>query len=378
MARHSAPPPLQSMIRPIRRAMTRVLIGALATTSPAVSAATIVEYVHPEPAQQQHRQTLSGSVVTADSANLSPAVAGLVREVAVDAGDPVTAGQRLLKLDTELAELALAQAEAAAQAVAIQLKEARRLRDEGEPLARRGDLSRSLQDARVADFERLSAELQRLRAVRDERQAVLARHQLKAPYSGTVVARLTAPGEWINPGTPVLRLVGSESAQVHVRLAQPLNQQVRDGDKAQLHLPGHAQPIQARVARVSQAIDPASRTALARLLPEDPNAPLIPGQAVRVDLFPSQSQDALSIPNDAVLRYPDGSRVVWVLEGSDAGTVARRRRLELGNAAAEDVLVLQGLSLEDRVVVRGNEALKDGQTVQAVRFDAAARKAAAR
>lgn len=378
MARHTASEMLTSWIKPARTSVVPILIAGLAASPASIAASATVEYVHPTPAQQQHRLTVSGSVVAADSANLSPAVAGQVRQVAVDAGDPVTAGEVLLSLDTELAELALAQASAAAQAVTIQLKEARRLRDEGEPLARRGDLSRSLQDARVAEFERLSAEQQRLTAVRDERRALLARHQLKAPFNGTVVTRLTAPGEWVSPGNAVLRLVGIETAQVHVRLAQTQQQQIQEGDTALLHLPDRSQPVQARVARVSRAIDPGSRTALARLLPVDRSTALTPGQAVRVDLLPKQVQDALSIPNDAVLRYPDGSRVVWVLEDSNGDTLARRRRLELGNTAAEDVLVMKGLSLEDRVVVRGNEALTDGQTVQAMRFNANARKAASR
>lgn len=366
------------MNTPARASLARLLLTTLLVSPLVVSAATTVEYVQPAPAQQHNRHTLSGSVVSANSANLSPAVAGLVHHVAVDAGDPVRAGDVLLSLDTELAELALAQATAAARAIEVQLMEARRLRDEGEPLAKRGDLSRSLQNARVAEFERLSAEQQRLTALRDERQALLARHQIKAPFSGTVVARLTAPGEWVNPGTAVLRLVGSASAQVHVRLAQPLGQQVQEGDAAQFHLPGVSQAIPARVARVSQAVDPASRTALARLIPEHADAGLTPGQAVRVDLFPGQAQEAVSIPNDAVLRYPDGSRVVWVLDDAGGQTIARRRRLELGNTAAENVLVLNGLSTKDRVVVRGNEALKDEQPVTAVPFDISGRKASAR
>ena len=378
MARPTVSAATPSMNTPARASLGCLLITALMMSPLNAPAATAVEYVQPAPAQQHNRQTLSGSVVSANRANLSPAVAGLVQHVAVDAGDPVRAGEVLLSLDTELAELALTQATAAARAIEVQLLEARRLRDEGEPLAKRGDLSRSLQNARVAEFERLSAEQQRLTALRDERQALLARHQLKAPFSGTVVARLTAPGEWINPGTAVLRLVGNASAQVHVRLAQPLDQRVQEGDAARIHLPGLSQAVPARVARVSRALDPSSRTALARVVPENADTILTPGQAVRVDLFPGQVRDAVSIPNDAVLRYPDGSRVVWVLEGADGQTVARRRRLELGNTADENVLVVNGLGTEDRVVVRGNEALKDGQPVHATRFDASTRKASSR
>lgn len=378
MARTTASAAPIPMNTSVRASLTNLLLAVLLASPLSVSATTRVEYVQPAPAQQHNRQTLSGSVVSENSANLSPAVAGLVQNVAVDAGDPVRAGDVLLSLDTELAELALTQATAAARAIEVQLMEARRLRDEGEPLAKRGDLSRSLQNARVAEFERLSAEQQRLTALRDERQALLERHQIKAPFGGTVVARLTAPGEWINPGTAVLRLVGNASAQVHVRLAQTLVQQVQEGDAAQLHLPGASQAIPARVFRVSQAVDPASRTALARLIPEDAETRLTPGQAVRVDLFPGQAQEAVSIPNDAVLRYPDGSRVVWVLEDSGGQTIARRRRLELGNTATENVLVLNGLSTQDRVVVRGNEALKDKQPVTAVPYVVNGRKASTR
>lgn len=347
------------------RQRTVLALLALWAAVPPALAQSPVDYVHPQPAQQQSRQTLSGSVVVPDTANLSPAVAGLVKSVAVRAGDRVRAGDLLLTLDPELAQLALEQAKAATAAARVQRQEAQRLRDEGERLAQRGDLSRSQQDARAAEFERLSAELQRLEAIQRERQALLQRHQIKAPFDGTVVARMTAPGEWLNPGTAVLRLVGDSAAEVQLRIAQALHDQLQEGDPATIHLPGVDTAINAQLVRISGAIDPNSRTALVRVKPTERAERLKAGQAVTVTLFPGQAQNAVSIPNDAVLRYPDGSRIVWVLEQSDGNTIARRRQLKLGNTANEFVLVLDGLDTQDRVVVRGNEALKDGQSVEA-------------
>lgn len=379
MARHPAPISPFALRGRAHRALRDcfyVLLGVFTgMTCAAAASIAQVEYVHPEPAEQQLRHTLSGSVVEANSANLSPAVAGLVIAVQVQPGDRVSAGDLLLELDPELAELALQQAQAALQAATIQLQEAQRLRQEGERLAKRGDLSRSQQDARIAEHQRLLAEHQRLQAAQDERKALLSRHQLKAPFDGIVVTRHTAPGEWINPGTTVLRLVGNQAAQVHVHVASTLRAQLNEGDVASIHRAVTDAPITARIARISDALDPVSRTALVRLTPDARSANLLAGEAVTVDLFPGQIRNAVSIPNDAVLRFPDGSRIVWVLQEQDGKTLALRRRPELGNSTAEQVLVLDGLSTDDRVVVRGNEALKDEQVVQASRFGEPSRTA---
>jgi multidrug efflux pump subunit AcrA (membrane-fusion protein) len=67
----------------------------------------------------------------------------------------------------------------------------------------------------------------------------------------------------------------------------------------------------------------------------------------------------LLIPRDALLINPDGSRSVFIIEDDKA----LRRKVELGRTTADGVNITHGLSVDDWVVIRGNEVLHHEQLV---------------
>jgi multidrug efflux pump subunit AcrA (membrane-fusion protein) len=77
-----------------------------------------------------------------------------------------------------------------------------------------------------------------------------------------------------------------------------------------------------------------------------------------------RSQSALTIPRDAVIRQPDGSALVWVVVENGGRSVAAPRPVELGRPLGEAIEVRSGLDGEARVVVRGNELLREGSAVR--------------
>ena len=72
----------------------------------------------------------------------------------------------------------------------------------------------------------------------------------------------------------------------------------------------------------------------------------------------------LLVPRDAVRRYPDGTTTVWIAEDADGQSLARERRVELGGARGEQLVVISGLDDTARVIVRGNEGLRENQPLQ--------------
>jgi multidrug efflux pump subunit AcrA (membrane-fusion protein) len=74
------------------------------------------------------------------------------------------------------------------------------------------------------------------------------------------------------------------------------------------------------------------------------------------------------IPRDALLRYPDGSFTVFVLRDGPNGPTALERPVKLGGGGAQ-IEVVEGIEPNDRVVVRGNERLRSGQSVRIVEGD---------
>ena len=76
--------------------------------------------------------------------------------------------------------------------------------------------------------------------------------------------------------------------------------------------------------------------------------------------------DALLVPRDALIRYPDGTITVFVVDDSDAPPRARQREVAVGRVDGDMAVIESGLEPGQPVVVRGNEVINDGDTVRVV------------
>jgi len=121
-----------------------------------------------------------------------------------------------------------------------------------------------------------------------------------------------------------------------------------------------------KVQTIVPVTDPGARTFLLRVLPDAANTRLIPGMAAFARLQIPQQSSGLTVPRDATLSYPDGRVVVWTVETGSDGLVARENIVSTGAAFDGRVEILSGLKAGARVVVQGNEALSDGQSVRLV------------
>ncbi len=325
-----------------------------------------VRVVAPRAATLGEELRLTGTLTAERSARVSPRVDGLVARMRVDAGDAVRAGDPLVELDATLATLALRRAEAEVAEARASLAEAERLRDEGRRLVAEKHLPQTELGRRESDFAVAEAALASRRAAEREQAELVRRHVLPAPFDGVVARRLAEVGEWVSRGTPVLELVATDRVRLDVQAPQErFVSLTADATVSVLPdaLPGRSLPGRI-VARVPVG-DTSSRTFLVRILIEGSGAPLLPGTSATAVIGLPGSRTALLVPRDALARYPDGSHSVFVVVNENGRDVARERRVELGRNAAE-AEVLEGLAPGDRVVVRGNETLRNGQTVRVV------------
>ncbi|MGD7652781.1 MAG: efflux RND transporter periplasmic adaptor subunit [Verrucomicrobiales bacterium] len=308
---------------------------------------------------------LTGSVTADQQASLSARTVGLVEKVAVDAGSEVKRGDHLLVLDRSLARLAVKKAETNVLTAETRLAEAQRLVDEVKTLVKRGGFPASDAKARQSVIEVREAELAGLEIAAAEQAEILDRHVLVAPFDGVIVRKLTEVGEWVETGDPVLELVGTKKVWFDVRAPQELAPVLTDDTEVvvTLDLRG-AEPLQARVVARVPFKDSVSRTFLVRLQVENPDAEMLPGTSGMARFLIAGDAPVVTVPRDALVRQPDGSTAVWVVSGEGAGTVAKQRRVETGHKLQASVVIETGLSEGETVVIKGNEALRNGQAVK--------------
>ncbi|QIB64581.1 efflux RND transporter periplasmic adaptor subunit [Kineobactrum salinum] len=311
---------------------------------------------------------LTGTVTAQRRARLSVAVSGLVAELTVEEGDRVEAGALLLQMDPELARIRLATAEAGADQARVRLQDARRRLEEARQLLpQRGiaetavrDLEAEVEQARsLAAGARAEAELQR---------ALLKRHDLRAPFAGVISAKLTDPGEWLDPGQAVFDLVGLQSLRLDFSVAEDYLTWIEAGTAVEFALgamPGER--YRGTVRSVVPVAEPGARTFLLRVQPDrEALQELLPGMSATALLSLETGRSGLTVSRDATLRYPDGRVVVWTVDESEDGLVAREQVVSPGVSFEGLVEIRAGLEAGDRVVVRGNESLRNGQRITLV------------
>lgn len=361
LARRSHVIPLATLLA----AITADPLPAGAQSKPAA-----VEVARARVADSSASLRLTGSVTAEQSAGLSPRVSGLVAEVRVDAGDRVEKGDVLLQLDRTLAELAHQRAEAALREAQTQLSEARRLQREASQLVKDRHIPETEALSRAANVKLQTAVVARLEADVREAAERVARHAVIAPFAGVISRKLTEAGEWVETGTPVLELVGTERLRLDVRAPQERFADIDAATPVTVHLDGSADAgLAGRVLAKVPVNDPAARTFLVRVVVDDGGEPMIPGMSAAAVFHLRGNDTAVHVPRDALVRTAGGDDRVWVIEQKDGVAQAFPREVRIGKALGATVEILAGIEPAQAVVVRGNESLREGQPVRIVGSD---------
>ena len=117
--------------------------------------------------------------------------------------------------------------------------------------------------------------------------------------------------------------------------------------------------IKGTVSELSPAISPETRTFKGKLLIDNKDLLLRPGMFVKADIVVDQAENTIVIPKELVMNNR-GRKHVFVVERG----VAYMRNIRTGLEDNENIEVLEGLSMQDQLVTRGYETLRDGSKVK--------------
>jgi membrane fusion protein, multidrug efflux system len=311
---------------------------------------------------------LTGTVTARDRASLSSRVSGLVSAVHVTAGDRVEKGALLLSLDPTLEKLGLAEAGAASAEARALLDEARRRWDEARRLGPAKGIPETEIRAAESDLKVAQARLERLRSAERYKQELVARHDVYAPFSGVIARRLAEEGEWVDTGTPVLEIVGTKNLRLDMRVPQEHYPNINSDTRVSVRL--DAMPSRAIDGHISAKVplsDSTSRTFLLRVQLDSGDVGITPGMSAQARLHIPDAKRVLMVPRDAISKDAYGASRIWALEDVDGAPVANQHTVEVGRSFDGNTEIRSGLEPGTRVVVRGNETLREGQAVRVVK-----------
>lgn len=310
---------------------------------------------------------LSGTVESRRVSRISPKLSGYVAEVLVDDGDEVDEGRALLRLDPVMAGIELERIHAEIREAEARLAEAKRQRDEAEELVEKKHIPSTDYEARVSEVAIAEAVLQRLQTDLQRQRETLQRHTIRAPYTGVIGEKLVEAGQWVDTGTALFQLVETDVLRIDIPVPQFYFSRVRAGTPAGVRF--DALPDYELDAAVSMKIPVGSesaRTFPVRIEFDNSDGRVAPGMSARVRLrFEDTSKEkALLLPRDSLVRSPDGTSTVWVVEDIKDTKTAKPVTVRPGRSFGGNVEILEGdVRSGDRVVIRGNEILEPGQAV---------------
>ena len=296
-----------------------------------------------------------GSLRSMQGVMLRPEVAGRVSKILFNDGQRVRKGQLLVQFDDQLQAAQVSQAKAEMSIAAANHKR-------NQELVAQNFISKRSLDESAAALEVAQAKL-------DLAVATLQRLKIVAPFDGVTGLRQVNVGDYLKDGTDVVNIEDIDAVLVDFRLPERFQAKVRPGQKAQLTvdaLPGR--PFAAIVQAVDPLIDANGRSVGVRGCIDNRQQQLRPGMFARVNAVFGSRPSALVIPEEAIV--PQGGRtfVVKVVPGEKPDTlVSQRVPVKAGLRQPGKVEILEGLELDDTVVIAGHQRLqKDGTPVRVV------------
>lgn len=342
-----------------------------ATTETPPEAVRVGEVVRGSIAEEAR---LTGEVEATAEVALAPKVSGRLVELAVEEGDSVAMGATVALIDRDVfeatvkhADATVAVAEAGVKLAQADFENARLGYERTNRLFEQGTVPESSRDdaqaahkgaaARVAVAE---AELERAEAALELARIDLKESALAAPFDAVVAEKLLDVGALVSPGNPIVRLVSVDTVKVTAGVAERYLGDLAPSETiatVTVDALGGRQ-FDGVLGRVSPVLDARTRTAEVEIRIPNPRHDLKPGMYARVTLVTRTAEDAVLVPNDALLGR-EGSHYVLAVEGGHA----RRAPVEVGLRGARFAQVTGDVKPGDVVVTSGAGNLFEGARV---------------
>ena len=332
------------------------------------------------------------TIEAVQQSTLAAQMPGRILALAVDAGDRVSKGQVLVRIDPAEAAAAVAAAEAGIAQAQTGLANARAEYARARSLVERKFLSQSALDGARTQFEAAEAQLRAARAQREQVATVRGYAEVASPLDGVVAARHIEAGEMAQPGRNLLTIYDPAQMRAVVDLAPQRLAELGSGPlRASVELPASGRTIEAAAVTVLPAADARTHTVRVRVDLPAGTADVLPGSFARVHFqgppaaasagfdvssaasgaSPSGTPTAASaagpivIPAAAVLRRGELT-AVYAADGQGGFTL---RQIRLGRTlpGGDAVEVLSGLKGDETLALDPVQAGIQARTAAAAR-----------
>lgn len=353
---------------------------------------------------------LTGNIEAEDDVKVTSKIPGRVAEITKEIGDVVQKGEPIVLLETNELQNQLAQAEAA-----LAMAEANLRANEDAALPQKLEQVRAALEQAEANYVNAKADYDRMKALYEEdaiskqvfdgmtlkyqvaktqyetaqeqfrltkeglpknvealkaqvkqaRSAVdlintnLENSVIKSPVTGIISAKYVNSGEVIGAGTPMMSVVNIDKVKLVIDVAEEEINKIKDGQEVDIVVGAlNNEKIKGVVTIVPPASNP-TRLFQVKIDINNDEHKLKPGMFAEVNVEKGIKENVVVIPKDAILLKKHGNVVFVVKDGK-----AIERQVKIGISNGENVEIIEGIKPGEKVVVKGQNLLKEGVPVK--------------
>ena len=300
-----------------------------------------------------------GTVYYPEVSDVAAESSGRIETIYFDEGQRTKKGDLLVKINSELLETTLQGTIASHEEVLTHLEKASADLSRIESLYQKRAVPEQLYDENRFKVQSLEKKASSVLADVARLKIELQRKSIPAPFDGIVIKRWVSHGEWLQPGSAVATLARDDVVDVVIEIPEGTMKLIRLG--VDVNVKALGKETTGKISAIVPRADIATRTLSIKVKITNTSS-LVEGMEARVNLPSGEPRKSLLAPRDAVLTV-FGTSVVFAVVDSKAKTIPVK---VIGYQASMVGIEGEGLSEGMKVVVKGNERLRDDQSVTVI------------
>jgi RND family efflux transporter MFP subunit len=297
-------------------------------------------------------------------------------------GDEIRKGQRVALIRKAGLDKGLEQIVAQMEALDIQIKNLQSDLERSKELLKKGAITRAMFDKVQTSYLATVAQRKALEAGRGQLAVQAGNAVINAPISGVIAGKMVERGDMAAPQIPLCRIISIDRLKVKLKLVEMDVPKVHTGQEVKIHLDCCPEkPFSGNISRIYPYISSQTRTNTVEVILDNPKdektglRKLKPGMFGRAELVVGRRERVLAAPEPALLldnkllqQQKEGELLRKAFVVDDQNT-AKQRLVKLGTRKGSYYEVLEGLAEGEKIVIRGQHRLKDGQQVKILSVD---------
>ncbi|WP_293872359.1 efflux RND transporter periplasmic adaptor subunit [Flavobacterium sp.] len=295
-----------------------------------------------------HYIDIQGSVNTKENIIVQPEYSGTLTSLPVKAGDRVTKGQILGKVDDAGMSQQLASIE-----------------NQYNLAKTTFERQKNLWDKKIgSEIQYLQAQTQMTTAQKSVAQmkSQLAKTVIRAPFNGTIDDVFVEKGQVVAPSVQgLMRIVNLANMYVSTTVPESYIGKLKVGDQVDIFLTSLGKTYKGKVRQVGNFINPNNRSFGVEVGVPNPDNLLRPNQVANLKIVDYTNKKTVVVPTNVIQEDGAGNKYVYTVEGSNGRTgKAKKAIVTVGKSSDNVTEILKGLSSNDIIVTEGVNNISEG------------------